>query len=107
MDLLPKLTCGEPKGCGSTDMVLFPWKEKPASAKPKADEPPVAGASLLTRSALGRNGQVRAGVRRHQLQDAVLERSLQVLHLGPRRVAQPKVPLRLQTVRITGCALSW
>jgi hypothetical protein len=42
VDLLPKLTCGEPKGCGSTDMVLFPWKEKPPKTKPKAEEPPVA-----------------------------------------------------------------
>ena len=37
--LLPKLTCGTEKGCGSTDMVLFPWKEKPAMAKPKAAKP--------------------------------------------------------------------
>jgi hypothetical protein len=42
VNLLPKLTCGEPKGCGSTDMVLFPWKEKPARAKLKAEEPPAA-----------------------------------------------------------------
>jgi len=40
VDLLPKLTCGEPKGCGSTDMVLFPWKEKAPRAKPKVEAPP-------------------------------------------------------------------
>lgn len=38
VDLLPKLTCGEPKGCGSSDMMLFPWKEKPSLAKPKAEK---------------------------------------------------------------------
>ena len=38
VNLLPKLVCGEPKGCGSTDMVLFPWKEKASLAKPKAEK---------------------------------------------------------------------
>ena len=33
VDLLPKLSCGKPKGCGSTDMILFPWKENPKPAK--------------------------------------------------------------------------
>ncbi len=42
VDLLPKLTCGAPKGCGSTDMVLFPWKEKPARTKLKIEEAPAA-----------------------------------------------------------------
>ena len=42
VDLLPKLTCGKPKGCGSTDMVLFPWKEKPSKSKLKVEEPPAA-----------------------------------------------------------------
>jgi len=42
VDLLPKLTCGAPKGCGSTDMVLFPWKEKPARARQEAEEPQAA-----------------------------------------------------------------
>jgi len=42
VDLLPKLTCGAEKGCGSTDMVLFPWKEKPSLAKAKPG-PPQAG----------------------------------------------------------------
>ncbi len=37
VDLLPKLECGTEKGCGSKDMVLFPWKEK--SAKSKAEKP--------------------------------------------------------------------
>ena len=41
VDLLPKLSCGKPIGCGSTDMVLFPWVEKPGKAK-RADKPPVA-----------------------------------------------------------------
>jgi hypothetical protein len=36
VDLLPKLTCGTEKGCGSTDLVLFPWKEAPTLAKRKA-----------------------------------------------------------------------
>jgi hypothetical protein len=39
VDLLPKLTCGTDKGCGSTDMVLFPWKEKPTTSKPEAVNP--------------------------------------------------------------------
>ena len=39
VDLLPKLTCGKPKGCGSTDMVLFPWKEKSPKVKPKPEPP--------------------------------------------------------------------
>jgi hypothetical protein len=38
--LLPKLVCGERKGCGSTDMVLFPWKERAARAK-SAPPPPL------------------------------------------------------------------
>lgn len=42
VDLLPKLECGTEKGCGSKDMVLFPWKEKPAKGKPKPAEPPPA-----------------------------------------------------------------
>ena len=39
VDLLPKLTCGEDRGCGSTEMVLFPWKEPAGAAKPKPDTP--------------------------------------------------------------------
>jgi hypothetical protein len=39
VDLLPKLTCGQDAGCGSTDMVLFPWKEPAAAAKPKPVKP--------------------------------------------------------------------
>lgn len=39
VDLLPKLTCGTERGCGSTDMVLFPWKEKPTAAKRKGMKP--------------------------------------------------------------------
>ena len=35
VDLLPKLSCGKLIGCGSTDMVLFPWVDKPNKAKPK------------------------------------------------------------------------
>jgi hypothetical protein len=35
VDLLPLLSCGEEKGCGSTDMVIFPWRETPGRAKPK------------------------------------------------------------------------
>lgn len=38
VDLLPKLECGVDKGCGSKEMVLFPWKVK--QAKLKADKPP-------------------------------------------------------------------
>jgi hypothetical protein len=39
VDLLPKLTCGQDRGCGSTDMVLFPWKEPASAAKPKSGKP--------------------------------------------------------------------
>lgn len=39
LDLLPKLTCGQDAGCGSTDMVLFPWKEPAAAAKPTPVKP--------------------------------------------------------------------
>ncbi|WP_293381591.1 hypothetical protein [Phenylobacterium sp.] len=39
IDLLPKLTCGQDRGCGSTDMVLFPWKEPASAAKPKPGKP--------------------------------------------------------------------
>ena len=39
VDLLPKLTCGTENGCGSTEMALFPWKEKPTLAKPKTAKP--------------------------------------------------------------------
>ena len=39
--LLPKLVCGEPKGCGSTDMVLFPWKDEPSLAGSKAHAPAI------------------------------------------------------------------
>jgi hypothetical protein len=39
VDLLPKLTCGQNAGCGSTDMVLFPWKEPATDAKPNATRP--------------------------------------------------------------------
>ena len=38
-DLLPKLVCGEPQGCGSTDMVLFPWKDKPSEVPAKVGKP--------------------------------------------------------------------
>jgi hypothetical protein len=38
-DLLPKLECGTENGCGSKEMVLFPWKEKAPAAKPKAETP--------------------------------------------------------------------
>jgi len=41
IDLLPKLSCGKPVGCGSSDMALFPWMEKLGKEK-KADKPPVA-----------------------------------------------------------------
>jgi hypothetical protein len=37
--LLPKLECGTEKGCGSKNMVLFPWKEKPSLAKPRPEKP--------------------------------------------------------------------
>lgn len=40
VDLLPKLECGADKGCGSKEMVLFPWKDKPRAGKPKASSPP-------------------------------------------------------------------
>lgn len=40
VDLLPKLECGTEKGCGSKEMVLFPWKEKPAAAKPQVEKTP-------------------------------------------------------------------
>ena len=40
VDLLPKLSCGKPIGCGSTDIVLFPWVDKPNKPKPK--KPPTA-----------------------------------------------------------------
>ncbi|HVY33892.1 MAG TPA: hypothetical protein VG960_05670 [Caulobacteraceae bacterium] len=39
VDLLPKLECGTDKGCGSKDMVLFPWKAKPTLAKAKPAKP--------------------------------------------------------------------
>lgn len=42
VDLLPRLECGTEKGCGSKDMVLFPWKVGPAKAKPKVAEPAAA-----------------------------------------------------------------
>jgi hypothetical protein len=42
VDLLPKLVCGEPEGCGSHDMVLFPWSVKPGATAPKAEAPPSA-----------------------------------------------------------------
>ena len=41
-DLLPKLSCGTEKGCGSTDMVLFPWQVKTPKDKASAKLPPVA-----------------------------------------------------------------
>ncbi len=47
VDLLPKLTCGEPKGCGSNDMVLFLEGE----AEPRQDQGgggPASRASFLT-----------------------------------------------------------
>ncbi|WP_158912724.1 hypothetical protein [Caulobacter sp. S45] len=37
IDLLPKLVCGEPAGCGSHDMVLFPWAVKPSAIKPEPE----------------------------------------------------------------------
>jgi hypothetical protein len=40
IDLLPKLSCGEPKGCGSNDMALFPYKEKLAVRKAAEPELP-------------------------------------------------------------------
>jgi hypothetical protein len=39
IDLLPKLSCGKPIGCGSTDMVVFPWVETLGKAK-AAENPP-------------------------------------------------------------------
>jgi len=41
VDLMPKLSCGKPVGCGSTDMVLFPWAETPRKVK-NADRPAAA-----------------------------------------------------------------
>ncbi len=40
VDLLPLLSCGVEKGCGSTDMVIFPYKEDPhrTQRKPPALE---------------------------------------------------------------------
>jgi hypothetical protein len=33
VDLLPKLECSVEKGCGSKEMVVFPWKVKQPKAK--------------------------------------------------------------------------
>ena len=37
-DLQPRLICSAPNGCGSNDMVLFPWRPLPASP-PSIDLP--------------------------------------------------------------------
>jgi hypothetical protein len=57
-NLLPKLVCGEPQGCGSTDMVLFPYKEEPA--KPKAKKPPEEDLLSDGRDQAGTAGSDRA-----------------------------------------------
>jgi len=41
-ELLPKLECGTKRGCGSKDMVLFPWKERPTKTKSTAGAPAAA-----------------------------------------------------------------
>src|SRR6201994_1073444 len=41
VDLLPKLTCGTQRGCGSAEMVLFPWKVKTPKVKAAAEPPPI------------------------------------------------------------------
>jgi hypothetical protein len=39
VDLLPRLSCGPPKGCGSHDVVIFPWRETAAVKKPRPPNP--------------------------------------------------------------------
>jgi hypothetical protein len=43
VDLLPKLECGKPKGCGSSDMVLFPWAETLKASASRSGPPEPRG----------------------------------------------------------------